>query len=92
MTVVIGAKCADSIVLIADKKLTNVIGGKDDEGIKIIGDLAHILMGYSGAVNMFDVFRKYIVGDVIITRDKSERYQYTNIISTSTELIRRFNT
>lgn len=58
LTVVIGAKCSDGIVLIADKKLTNVIGGKDDEGIKIIGDVAHILMGYSGAVNMFNVFRK----------------------------------
>lgn len=92
LTVVIGAKCSDGIVLIADKKLANVIGGKDDEGIKIIGDLAHILMGYSGAVNMFNVFRKYVVGDVIITRDKSERYQYDNIISTSNELIRRFNT
>ncbi len=33
LTLVIGAKCNDGIVLIADKKLTNVIGGKDDEGL-----------------------------------------------------------
>jgi len=91
LTVVIGAKCRDGIVLVADKKLTNVIGGKDDEGIKIIGDLAHVLMGYTGAVNMFDIFRKYVVGDVISTRVKLERYQYDNIISTSAELIRHFN-
>jgi len=92
LTVVLGAKCRDGIVLIADKWLTNVIGGKDDERIKIIGDLRHILMGYSGAVNMFDIFRKYVVGDVIITRDNTKRYQYNDVITTSTELIRRFNT
>jgi 20S proteasome alpha/beta subunit len=93
LTVVIGAKCRDGIVLIADKKLTNVIGGKDDEGIKIIGDLSHILIEYTGAVNMFDIFRKYVVGDVINTRDKHERYKYDNsIIRTSTALTRHFNT
>ena len=49
------------------------------------------MMGYAGAVNMFDIFRKYVVGDVIITRDNTKRYQYNNIISTSSELIRHFN-
>lgn len=92
LTVVIGAKCRDGIVLIADKKLTNVIGGKDDEGIKIIGDLRHILIGYSGAKNMFDIFRKYVVGDIIITRDDHERYRYDNIMHTSASLITYFNT
>jgi hypothetical protein len=57
LTVVIGAKCKYGILLNADKQLTNVIEGKDDEGIKIHGDLAH-----TGALKMFDIFRKYIVG------------------------------
>jgi hypothetical protein len=39
LTVVFGAVCLDGIVLIADRKLTNTIGGKDDAGIKIHGDL-----------------------------------------------------
>lgn len=72
LTVVIGAVCQEGIVLIADKKITNTIGGKDENpGIKIYGDLGHILMGYTGAVKMFDIFRKYVVGDVITTRDYS---------------------
>jgi hypothetical protein len=68
LTVVFCGVCLDGNVLIADRKLTNTTGGKDDAGIKIHGDLEHILMGYTGAVKMFDIFRKYVVGDVIITR------------------------
>lgn len=91
LTVVIGTKCKDGIALIADKKLTNIIGGKDDEGIKIHGDLLHILMGYTGAVKMFDIFRKYVVGDVTITRDMVERYKYDNVVQTMSVLLKEFN-
>jgi 20S proteasome alpha/beta subunit len=91
LTVVFGAVCLDGIVLIADRKLTNTIGGKDDAGIKIHGDLEHILMGYTGAVKMFDIFRKYVVGDVIITRADEERYKYDNVLDTMSTLLKEFN-
>ena len=43
LTVVIGAVCLDQIVLIADKKITNTIGGKDEnDGIKTHGDCENV--------------------------------------------------
>ena len=78
--------------LIADKKLTNTIGGKDEiPGINLFGDLEHILMGYTGDVKMFDIFRKNVVGDVITTRDFVERYKYDNVVRTMSVLINEFN-
>lgn len=92
LTVVIGAVCQEGIVLIADKKLTNTLGGKDENpGIKIYGDLQHILMGYSGNVKMFDIFRKHVVGDVITTRDYVERYRYDSVVKTMSTLVYEFN-
>jgi 20S proteasome alpha/beta subunit len=83
LTVVIGAVCQDGIVLAADKKITNTVGGKDEnDGIKIYGDLGHILIGYTGAVKLFDIFRKHVVGDVITTRNRVERYRYANVVET----------
>jgi 20S proteasome alpha/beta subunit len=92
LTVVIGAVCQDGIVLVADKKITNTVGGKyENDGIKIYGDLGHILIGYTGAVGLFDIFRKYIVGDVNTTRNHVERYRYANVINTMSNLIKEFN-
>jgi 20S proteasome alpha/beta subunit len=91
LTVVIGAVCLEGIVLIADKKLTNTIGEKhENPGIKIYGELEHILIGYTGAVN-FDTFRKHVVGDVITTRAFVERYKYDNVVQTMSTLIKEFN-
>jgi 20S proteasome alpha/beta subunit len=40
LTVVIGAVCQEGIVLVADKRITNTVGGKDEnDRIKIYGDL-----------------------------------------------------
>jgi 20S proteasome alpha/beta subunit len=62
LTVIMGAKCIDGIILVADKKMTHEDGGFEYHD-KIFGDLLHILMGYTGWERTFDVFRKYIVGD-----------------------------
>jgi hypothetical protein len=52
LTVVIGAVCQEGIVLVADNKITNAVGGKDEnDRIKIYGDLGHILIGYTGALS-----------------------------------------
>jgi 20S proteasome alpha/beta subunit len=79
MTVVIGAKCKDSIVLIADRKLTRK-SGEVEWKEKIFGDLSHVLVGYTGDAEMFDIFRKCIVGDVIIKRDIPEHYTLDNLL------------
>ena len=40
---------------------------------------------------MFDIFRKYIVGDVITTRDSVERYKHDNVVQTMSTLLKEFN-
>jgi 20S proteasome alpha/beta subunit len=90
LTVIIGAKCKDGIILVADRKLTY----KDGRTIfrrKIFGDLAHILMGYTGDAEMFDIFRKYTVGEVMINRDDNKRYTIENLLSKVSKSIKRFN-
>lgn len=90
LTVVIGAKCLDGIVLIADRKLTRK-NGEPKYREKIFGDLEHILIGYTGDAQMFDIFRRYTVGDVMIERDESKRYTLDNLLSTVSVSIKAFN-
>ena len=90
LTVVIGAKCLDGIVLIADRKLTR----KNGEPIyreKIFGDIEHVLIGYTGDVDLFDIFRRYTVGDVMIERDTNKRYLVGNLLLKVSDSIKRFN-
>jgi 20S proteasome alpha/beta subunit len=100
LTVVIGAKCSNGIVLIADTKFTDMTGGNTEHGRKIFGDLAHFLVAYSGTEYAFDIFRKYIVGDVLIPEDDKElkRLHYTkkpytdkNIVANASSLVKHFN-
>ncbi|MFZ0514694.1 MAG: hypothetical protein WAM14_24030 [Candidatus Nitrosopolaris sp.] len=74
LTVIIGVKCSDGMVLIADRKVSTVSGRKLPLAQKIRGDLTHVLIGYAGRVSMFDILRKYIVGDVVIRRSKDPLY------------------
>jgi hypothetical protein len=82
LTLVVGAVCADGIVLMTDAKLTNILGVsiKPEYGRKLFGDLAHLPMGYTGSKEAFDFFRKYIVGDVVLNRNTSECYTMDNTI------------
>jgi 20S proteasome alpha/beta subunit len=69
LTIIVGAKCSDGSALIADRKLTNIFDESVRYDNKLFGDLSHITMGYTGAEKIFDIFRKYVVGEVIINRD-----------------------
>lgn len=102
LTVIIGAKCSDGIVLVADTKYTDMRGGQSMHGRKIFGDLAHFLIAYSGTEYAFDIFRKYIVGDVQIPEDDQELYKKTlhytekpytnkNIVPNASKLVKHFN-
>jgi 20S proteasome alpha/beta subunit len=90
LTVVIGAKCLDGIVLVADRKLTRK-NGQPIYREKIFGDLEHILIGYTGDAQMFDIFRRYTVGDVMIERDESKRYTLDNLLYKVSDSIKVFN-
>ena len=48
LTVCIGAKCLDGIALIADRKYTSVIIGKEEFNQKVFGDIAHFLTLFTG--------------------------------------------
>lgn len=91
LTVVAGAKCSDGIALITDTKLTNIFGGKPRYGRKLFGDLKHMLMGYTGSEEVFDIFRKYVVGDVIINRGTSNCYTPDNSIEKIAKIVGKIN-
>ena len=91
LTVIIGAKCSDGIVLVADSKFTAL-----DESVrydsKLLGDLSHVTMGFTGKEKIFDVFRKCIVGDVIINRDSMDNsYTFTDLIPRMALLVKEIN-
>lgn len=48
-------------------------------------------MGYTGWERTSDVFRKYIVGDLIINRDTEDFYTFNNYIPTASKSVKRFN-
>jgi 20S proteasome alpha/beta subunit len=87
LTVVIGAKCADGIVLIADRKYTDVTLGTEDFHKKTFGDAAHFLIEFTGKLSAFDVFRKYILGDIAIRKD----YTFFNVLGRCCNLVKKFN-
>ena len=92
LTVIVGAKCSDGIVLIADKKVTDCSGNTKYYTNKIFYDLEHILIGYGGRVDYFDIFRKYIAGDIMIWRNnKTKQYTFENFIPKIKDSIIRFN-
>ena len=80
LTVIIGAKCSNGVALVADRKLTNIFGGKPEFRDKIFGDLGHFLMGYTGLEGLFDIFRKSVVGDVQLML-KKDPYTFDNFVS-----------
>jgi 20S proteasome alpha/beta subunit len=75
-----GAKCSDGVVIITDRLLrgmSDVVIYKE----KIFGDIEHVIIGYTGDVQMFDIIRRYTVVDVMIERDDSKRYTLDNLLS-----------
>jgi 20S proteasome alpha/beta subunit len=64
---------------------------KPDFRDKIFGDIKHYLIGYTGDVNLFDIFRRYTVGDIMIERDTDKRYQVDNLLMKVSETIKRFS-
>ena len=59
MTFILGSRCKDGVVLVADRKITIDGGGDYDECDKLFGDIRHIVYGSSGVTTMFELFRGY---------------------------------
>ena len=89
---IIGAKCSDGIVLVADRKFTTEFDESVRYDTKLFGDLSHVIMGYTGKENIFKIFRKCIVGDVIINRDSMDNnYTFKDLISKMAQLVKEIN-
>ena len=57
MTLILGAKCVDGVVMIADKKVTIDCGADFDYTNKLHGVLKHVIFGASGSPDSFELFK-----------------------------------
>jgi 20S proteasome alpha/beta subunit len=57
MTFILGAKCTDGVVLIADKKITIECGADFDYTDKLHGVLRHVIFGASGSPDTFELLK-----------------------------------
>jgi DNA-binding beta-propeller fold protein YncE len=87
MTYILGSKCKDGIALIADKKIVY-----DDYRInyqeKLFKIDDSIVLGYSGAVSLFDTFRERIYN---IIRGYRETKNYSELIKELEENTKKIN-
>jgi hypothetical protein len=80
--------------LIADTKYTDIMLGKESFDKKVFGDTAHFLTLFTGQLKAFDILRKYIVGDIIISqndKDTRKHHTFNSIIHKSAYLVKKFN-
>lgn len=82
MTLALAAVCIDGVVIIEDTALTRMdtfeLLGHDD---KLRGVIRNVIFGYSGSEMMYDIFIKYIVGELVMLRDDVQHYTSINMIS-----------
>jgi 20S proteasome alpha/beta subunit len=75
-TLILGARCIDGVVLVADTKITTIydVGRRYNYGKKITGELQGILTGFSGHKGVFEVFamklRDYVSSTTLANREK----------------------
>jgi len=76
------AVCTDGVVIIEDTALTRMDTFeliRHDE--KLRGVIRNVIFGYSGSENMYDIFVKYVVGELVMLRDDVQHYNSVNMIS-----------
>lgn len=88
MTLILGARCIDGVVMIGDSKITDVMGTLLPYRAKYAGALRNVIIGYSGVVHMFKVFERYLVGDAVIIRDSDDKYTSENLLEKVSEAMR----
>lgn len=90
LTLILGAKCTDSVAITTDTKVMGIERTFLGHEHKISGELRNVIFGCAGAVGVINIFRKYIVGDVIILRDSLEKYTDENLLCKLKEIIFTF--
>ena len=67
MTYILGSRCKDGVVLVADKKITSINVVKSitfEYKQKIFGILRHVLFASAGSTDTFELFRDFIMDQV----------------------------
>jgi hypothetical protein len=75
MTLILGGRCTDGVVMIGDKKIVDLatrhlLG----YNMKLFGALLNVIFGYVGTEDIFHIFLRYVVGDLVILRDDQDKY------------------
>jgi hypothetical protein len=81
LTAVIGAESSDGIALVADTQLTRSVDREfefmDDKKIK--ADFEHFIVGYTGTERTFEIFRKYMIGELTLEWSTQKILHSTNL-------------
>lgn len=76
MTYILGARCDDGVVMIADRRITIEGGRAYQYADKLISDLKNVTIGFSGSTGKFNRFRtkvrNYIDDYVKLDKDHYE--------------------
>ncbi|MGC2425582.1 MAG: hypothetical protein WA421_00990, partial [Nitrososphaeraceae archaeon] len=67
MTFILGSRCKDGVVIIADRKITSINEIKSitfEYKQKIFGILGHVIFASSGSTDTFELFRDHIIDQV----------------------------
>ena len=90
MTLILGARCTDGAVISGDRKIVDLATrhpiGYDT---KLFGALRNVIFGYAGSEDMFHVFLRYVVGDLVILRDDPDRYTNNNLFQKLSNTMRK---
>ena len=89
MTLALAAVCSDGVVIVEDTALTRMdtfeLLRHDD---KLRGVIRNVIFGYEGQDNLYDIFVKCVVGELVMLRDDvAQRYTTTNMISKFRDII-----
>jgi 20S proteasome alpha/beta subunit len=89
MTYILGSRCSDGVVLVADKKIITINGGAENKySNKLLSDIDKVIIGYSGAKRIFESFRNDIIDCITSHRDTYKEYPaITKIYSEIKEII-----
>jgi 20S proteasome alpha/beta subunit len=90
VTFILGCRCKNGVVLVADKKITSineVNSIKFEFKQKIFGVIRHVVFGGSGSTDTFELFRDYIIDQVKSSKDIT----FDNVIIKLADLVLDIN-
>ena len=88
MTLILGARRTDGVVIVGDTKITSTMGRVLRHEPKLAGVLRNVIFGYAGSVGMYKVVERYVIGDLMILRDSSDKYTDDNFVNKIVPYIR----